>query len=133
MISFLWLKFTNWQPPQAWAEYAKDAVSLNVAFTTAGTLFGLLAGLVWFNRRGGFDADGPLWKRILRYLLGLVGLLVVYLGTKALSGSMIPDAEAAFPYTLRYIRYALVGTWISAGAPWFFVKLNLAGKAVHEL
>lgn len=131
-IPFLWLKFTHWQPPQAWAEYAKDAVSLNIAFTTAGTLFGLLAGLVWFNRRGGFDADGPLWKRILRYLLGLVGLLVVYLGTKALFRWTIPDAEAAFPYTLRYVRYALVGAWLSAGAPWVFVKLNLAGKAVHE-
>lgn len=132
MIPFLWLKFTNWQPPQAWAEYAKDAMSLNVAFTTAGTLFGFLAGLVWFNRRGGFDADGPIWKRILRYLLGLVGLLVVYLGTKALFGSMIPDAEAALPYTFRYIRYALVGAWISAGAPWVFVELNLAGKGSHE-
>ena len=36
------------------------------------------------------------------------------------------------PYLLRYIRYALVGAWISAGAPWFFAKLNLAGRAVHE-
>jgi membrane-associated phospholipid phosphatase len=132
LIPFLWLKFTGWQPPQAWAGHAKDAVSLNVAFTTAGTLFGLLAGLAWLNRQGGFDANGPLWKRILRYPLGLVGLLVFYLGMKALFGSMVPDAEAVFPYVFRYIRYALVGAWISAGAPWVFVKLNLARKAVHE-
>jgi membrane-associated phospholipid phosphatase len=129
LIPFLWLKITNWQPPQAWAEYAKDAVSLSVDFTTAGTLFGLLAGLAWFNHQGGFDANGPLWKRILRYVLGLVGVLVFYLGMKVLFGLIVPDAEAVLPYILRYIRYVLVGAWISAGAPWIFVKLKLAKKA----
>ncbi len=129
LIPFLWLKITNWQPPLAWAEYAKAAVSLKAAFTTAGTLFGLLAGLVWFNHQGGFDTNGPLWKRILRYVLGLVGVLVFYLGLKVLFGLIVPDAEAVLPYILRYIRYVLVGAWISAGAPWIFVKLKLAKKA----
>lgn len=132
VIPFLWLEWIHWQPPQAWAVYAKDAVSLNVAFTSAGTLFGFLAGLFWFDRRGGFDAGGPLWKRILRYLLGMVGLLLVYLGTRALFISTTPDGEAMFPYMLRYARYALVGGWISAGAPWVFAKLNLAGRTIHE-
>jgi len=129
LIPFLWLKITNWQPPQAWAEYTKEAVSMSVAFTTAGTLFGLLAGLAWFNHQGGFDANGPLWKRILRYVLGLIGVLVFYLGMKVLFGLIVPDAETVLPYILRYIRYVLVGAWISAGAPWFFVKLKLAKKA----
>jgi len=128
LISFLWLKITNWQPPQAWAEYVKDAVSLSVVFTTAGTLFGLLAGLAWFNHQGGFDANGPLWKRILRYVLGLVGVLVFCLGMKVLFGLIVPDEEAVLFYILRYIRYVLVGAWISAGAPWIFVKLKLAKK-----
>jgi membrane-associated phospholipid phosphatase len=129
LIPFLWLKITNWQLPQAWAEYAKDALSLSGTFTTAGTLFGLLAGLAWFNHQGGFDASGPLWKRILRYVLGLVGVLVFYLGLKVLFGLIVPDSEAVLPYILRYIRYVMVGAWISAGAPWIFVKLNLAKKA----
>jgi membrane-associated phospholipid phosphatase len=130
LIPFLWLKITNWPPPQVWAEYAKDAVSLSVTFTTAGTLFGLLAGLAWFSHHGGFDANGPLWKRILRYLLGWVGVLVVYIGMKALFGLIVPDADAeVLPYILRYIRYVMIGAWISAGAPWIFVKLKLAEKA----
>jgi membrane-associated phospholipid phosphatase len=129
LIPFLWLKITNWQLPQAWAEYAKDALSLSGTFTTAGTLFGLLAGLAWFNHQGGFDASGPLWKRILRYILGMVGVLVFYLGLKVLFGLIVPDSEAVLPYILRYIRYVLVGAWISAGAPWIFVKLKLAKKA----
>ncbi|MCX6036205.1 MAG: phosphatase PAP2 family protein [Chloroflexi bacterium] len=130
LIPFLYLVIANWQPPQAWAGYAINTVSMSGAFTTAGTLFGLLAGLAWFNRQGGFDANGPIWKRILRYVLGVVGVLVLYLGLKVLFGLIVPDTEAVFPYILRYIRYVLVGAWISSGAPWFFVKLKLARKAV---
>ena len=129
LIPFIWLKITNWQLPPAWAEYAKDAVSLNAAFTTAGMLFGLLAGLAWFNTQGVFEAKGSLWKRILRYILGMVGVLVLYLGLKVLFGLIAPSTEAVLPYILRYIRYVLVGAWISAGAPWIFIKLNLANKA----
>jgi hypothetical protein len=129
LIPFLWLKITNWQPPQAWAEYAKQAVSLSGAITTAGTLFGLLAGLAWFNRQGGFSTDGPIWKRILRFVLGAVGILVFYVGLDVLFGLIVPDAEAVLPYILRYIRYTLVGAWVSAGAPWIFVKLKLARNA----
>lgn len=126
LVPFLCLKITGWQPLPAWAEHARDAVSLSAALTAAGTLFGLLAGMAWLNRRGGFDAGGALWQRILRYLLGLAGVLVFYLGLKALFGWIAPYSEAALPYLLRYIRYALVGAWISAGAPWMFVKLKLA-------
>jgi membrane-associated phospholipid phosphatase len=128
-VPFLWLKLTNWQPPQVWADYAKEAISMSGTFTSAGTLFGLLIGLAWFHRQGGFSADGPIWKRILRFLLGVVGVLVFYLGLKTLFGLIAPDAEALVPYILRYVRYTLVGAWVSAGAPWLFVRLKLAGKA----
>ena len=129
LISFFWLKTTDWQPPQAWAVYAKDAVSLSFTFSTAGTFFGLLTGMAWFNHQGGFDVSGSLWKRILRYLLGLLGVLVFYLGLKVIFGLIAPNAEAVLAYILRYIRYFLIGAWISAGAPWIFVKLKLATKA----
>ena len=129
LIPFLWLKITNWQPPQAWAQYATETISLSGAITTGGTLFGLLAGLAWFNRQGGFSTDGPIWKRILRFVLGAVGILVFYAGLDVLFGLITPDADALLPYLLRFIRYTLVGAWVSAGAPWTFVRLKLAGKA----
>jgi membrane-associated phospholipid phosphatase len=128
LIPFLWLKFTNWQPPQEWAQYATQAVSLSGTITTAGTLFGLLTGLAWFNRKGGFSTTGPIWKRVLCFLLGAVGILVFYVGLDVLFGLIAPDAEAMLPYILRYIRYTLVGAWVSAGAPWLFVRFHLAGK-----
>jgi len=129
LIPYAWLKSTNWQAPQSWAEYAKNAITMSGAFTTAGTFFGLLAGLAWFDRQGGFDSAGPLGKRIMRYLVGVVGVVIFYLGLKVLFGLIAPDSEALFPDILRYIRYFLVGAWMSAGAPWVFVRLNLADKA----
>ncbi len=129
LIPFIWLKCTNWQPPLAWAEYTNAAVSMKAAFTTAGTMFGLLVGLSWINRRGGFDVNGFIWERILRYVLGLAGVLVFYFGLKLLFALFVSGEESVYAYILRYIRYVLVGAWISAGAPWFFIKLSLARKS----
>jgi hypothetical protein len=126
LIPYLWLKISNWQPPAEWASFATQAVSLEGALVSGGTLFGFLAGLAWFNRRGGFSTAGPLWKRFLRFLLGVVGILVFYVGLDFVFGLIAPGGEALVPFILRYIRYSLVGAWVSAGAPWVFVKLKLA-------
>lgn len=129
LIPFLGLKYNNWQAPEAWAQYATEAVSMSGALTAGGTLFGLLAGLAWFNRQGGFSAEGSAWKRVVRFLLGAVGVLVFYLGLDILFGLIAPDAEALLPYMLRFIRYTVIGAWVSAGAPWIFVRLKLAERS----
>lgn len=135
----LWLQ-ANWQIPAIWLQNAAQAfpegelpapVALSGAITPAATLFGLLAGLAWFNRRGGFSTSGPAWKRILRYVIGLVGVLVFYIGLKMLFGLFVPDGEALLAYILRYVRYALVGAWVSAGAPFVFILLKLADRKLE--
>ena len=130
LVPYFWMKIGNWQAPVNWAKFATGAVSISGAFTTGGTWFGFLAGLAWINHAGGFNAKGPFVERLLRYLLGLVGVLIFYLGLKVVFGMISPDTESLVPYVLRYSRYMLVGAWVSAGAPWFFIKLKLAGKAV---
>jgi membrane-associated phospholipid phosphatase len=129
VIPFTWLKVTGWHPPSSWASYADQAISLEGALTSSGALFGLLAGLAWFNHQGGFSADGPIWKRLLRFVLGAAVILILRFGLDYLFGLVAPDTEAALPYFLRYLRYTLIGVWVSAGAPWVFIKLTLAGKA----
>ncbi len=129
LIPYLWLKLSNWQPPSEWASFASQAVSLEGGLVSAGTLFGLMAGLAWFDRQGGFSTDGPVWQRLLRFVVGAMGILVFYLGLDVLFGLIAPAGEALAPFTLRYIRYTLVGAWVSGGAPWVFVKLKLAKKA----
>jgi membrane-associated phospholipid phosphatase len=124
VIPFLWQRVTNWQPPQDWAAYATQAFSLQDAFTSAGTIFGLFVGLVWLARQGGFQTKGPWGELVLRYLLGVAGILIIRYGLKFI----FPDGETVLAYFFRYLRYTLIGFWVAGGAPWIFVRLNLAEK-----
>jgi len=100
---------------------APNPFSLETLTTTAGTLFGLCIGLAWMAPRGGFNASGPFWKRTVRFVVGMIGVLILYAGLKVI----FPSGDAFVPYIFRYIRYTIVGFWVSAGAPWTFAKLNL--------
>lgn len=122
----------GWTLPALWMENAIEAgveklpapVTLNGTIASAAALFGMLAGLAWMNTQGGFDSQGPLLQRFGRLILGVVGILAIYAGLKAI----FPHNEDLLSYVFRYLRFALVGAWISAGAPWLFVKLKLAQK-----
>jgi membrane-associated phospholipid phosphatase len=128
-IPYAWHLMTGWQPPESWAAFATQAVSLKGIFTTTGTLFGFMVGLAWLSKQGGFSTAGSFWKRLLRFLLGMAGVLALYLGLDILFGLIAPETETILPFVLRFIRYTLVGAWVSAGAPRLFIQLNLAGKA----
>ena len=120
----------NFVVPQEWIDNATHAgaeapapfaFSMDALVTSAATLFGLCTGLAWMAPRGGFNASGPIWKRAARYVAGLIGVLILYVGLKAI----FPDGNTFVPYIFRYIRYAIIGFWVSGGAPWIFAKLNL--------
>lgn len=122
IAGFVWLQRSGWQAPGEWAAFAGEAVSLEGALTSAGTLFGLLAGVAWLQSRGGFQEKGTLLQQILRYALGILGVLAIRYGLKMI----FPEGEAWLPWALRYVRYALIGFWVTGGAPWLFIKLKLA-------
>jgi membrane-associated phospholipid phosphatase len=113
--------------PAEWTENAlrvglvPDPVSIEGIFTSAGSLFGLAAGAAWIAARGGYQASGPLGKRAMCYVIGLVGIMVLWFGL----GQLFPDGETITPLFLRYLRYSLVGSWITAGAPWLFFHFKL--------
>lgn len=110
--------------PQTWIEGAGEVIEpyhYEGLLTTAGAFFGLGLGVILLTRSGGFDAGGPVWQRVLRYLVGLVGVLALYLGL----GSIFPDEIDLISYTLRFIRYILIGFWIAFGAPKVFTLLKL--------
>ena len=116
-------------PGEWFANAARDGVdapnpfvfSMETLITSAATLFGACIGLAWMARRGGFNASGPLWKRVARFVVGLIGVLVLYAGLKA----VFPSGDTFVPHVFRYIRYTFLGFWISGAAPWTFAKLNL--------
>jgi len=90
--------------------------------TAVGALMGAATGLVLERRWVGFCSDGPWWKRFMRYFVGVVVLVGVWLGLRTAFYQLAPAD------LYRVIRYALVGLWGGLGAPWLFVKLKLAEK-----
>ncbi|NPU84047.1 MAG: phosphatase PAP2 family protein [Syntrophaceae bacterium] len=134
VIAFV--SWNGWVLPADWVANARQAganplpapVTLNGAVTFSAALFGMLAGLVWMDSKGGYGSDGSFRGRCGRLLPGFAGLLMIYLGLRAI----FPHGETVSSYALRYLRFALVGLWISAGAPWLFMKLNMARSLKTE-
>ena len=138
VVSLIMIGLGTWQVarldgyviPQEWIDNAlrsgeaPDPISMEGFLTSAGTLFGLAAGLAWTASRGGYQAEGPLLNRILRAVIGLIGIFILWRGL----GVIFPQGENLLSYLLRYFRYTLVGLWISAAAPWLFFHFKLALK-----
>jgi len=88
----------------------------------AGTLMGLGIGIVLERNWLDFEADGPLNKRVFRFVLGVVMLMAVQGGLKYLFSSIGPET------LVRFFRYLVIGFWITFVSPWIFLKLRLAGE-----
>ena len=109
----------------AYPEEPIEPLKLSNVITSAATLFGLCMGFFWLQEQGGFDANtGAWWQRALRFLIGLVGVAVLWMGL----GEVFPDGEHLVSWLLRYLRYGLVGVWISGLSPWIYVRLGLGAK-----
>jgi len=89
-----------------------------------GILMGLVAGVLIELRWVRFSAKGPLWQRVLRYVVGGIILVGMWLGLKVI----LPDEPETTALIFRLIRYALVGAWAALGAPWLFVSVGLAPR-----
>lgn len=119
---------TGWVMPADWAARAGDIdpFSLDGTFTMAGTWFGLLTGYVWLmEKRGAFLASQGGWKRVLRFLVGLIGIVILWFGL----GQVFPRGANLLSYSLRFVRYSLTGWWASWIAPLVFEKLSLLNFA----
>jgi hypothetical protein len=119
----------GWTMPVAWSQNAAraggelpDPLALSGLVTSSATLFGLLAGLAWITPRGGYRVAPQVRNRILQYLVGLVGVGLLYLGLKV----VFPSGDDLVAYTFRFVRYTLVSFWVTGLAPFIFLKLNLS-------
>ncbi len=123
----------SWTLPQIWVTNAAVAtpgsapitpLTLSDTISDAGALFGFAAGAILLPSWGGFNARGPISMRALRFFVGVVGVLVIWLGLDLI----LPGGENLVGFSLRYLRYALTGFWISGLAPLLFTRLHLAEK-----
>jgi membrane-associated phospholipid phosphatase len=95
------------------------------AVGVAGTFFGLVVGAVLIFHRGGFDARGMWWKRGVRFAVGVIGVTILWWGLR----KVFPRDMSLVSQVLRYVRYGLLGFWVTYGAPWVFIKLGLQDTA----
>jgi membrane-associated phospholipid phosphatase len=123
------LLVSGWQIPIEWTQNALlvgdipvDPLDMSGSITLAGVAFGFLGGLAYWVKRHGLPEIGKkTYKLIFRYLLGMAGLAVIYVGLKLI----LPEEPELLGQVLRYIRYTLIGVWVTAIAPSIFRKLKI--------
>ncbi|MFO7625070.1 MAG: phosphatase PAP2 family protein [Anaerolineales bacterium] len=127
---------SDWTIPQIWVENAASAnpdaepinpLSLSGIVSNSGALFGLIAGVTLLPYFGGFNAGGAYWKRAVRFVIGVIGVLLIWRGL----GVLLPGGENMVGFAFRYFRYALIGGWISGLAPIIFTRTGLADGSNH--
>ncbi|MHC1784039.1 MAG: phosphatase PAP2 family protein [Anaerolineaceae bacterium] len=120
----------GWQVPAEWKSNALtgwpenpiNPLSIRNLIKSAGTILGMLTGAAWIDRKyPGYSIRGTASQKWQRLALGLAGLLVIYAGL----GMVISKDSSLLPITLTYIRFALVGLWVTGLAPYLFIKTRL--------
>jgi undecaprenyl-diphosphatase len=91
------------------------------AITAAGTLAGACSGMAVTGRRLSLEMSGTVWQRALRLAIGLLILFLLYVGLKM----VFPPEEHAAYLLFRFVRYVVLGVWVTLGAPWLFAVLHL--------
>ena len=76
-----------------------------------GAALGMVAGFTLERRYVGFPVRLPMWKQVLKVLIGLAVLFGLQMGLT----SLLPAGPL-----FRFTRYALIGLWGTLGAPWTF-------------
>lgn len=122
----------TWQIPQSWIDTAvrngsvlmPEPYDITGFITTAGIWLGVGVGAVWLSHRGGFDARGTGIQQLYRFLLGVIVTGIIWLGLD----QVFPDGVTLVAFAFRLLRYALVGAWITAGAPAVFIRLKWATR-----
>jgi membrane-associated phospholipid phosphatase len=123
-----------WEIPGFWIQNALLAtpdgepikpLAISGVVSNAAVFFGVSAGYVIMNQMGGFNTKGKISQQVLKYFIGIIGVLVVWRGLDII----FPEGEEILALVFRYIRYGLAGIWISLGAPWVFVRIKLSESA----
>ena len=120
---------TSWQMPAEWINTAAltggavpDPFNMEGIITLGGVAFGFMSGYaIWVKKFGQPKALGSALKRFARYIVGIVGVIALYLGLKMI----FPEEPLALGFILRFIRYTLIGLWVTYFAPLIFKKLKL--------
>ncbi|MDO5701770.1 MAG: phosphatase PAP2 family protein [Lachnospiraceae bacterium] len=96
---------------------AKDSLSMGA------TGIGISIGLMLEPRFAGFSNEGTFFRKIIRFLIAIVGSLAILKGIKAAAGTGIP---------VTVIRYLLTGIYAAFGAPMIAVLTGLSSRETPQ-
>ncbi len=99
-----------------------EALGIEEMATAVGSLFGIGIGINLESSRTRFKIDGPVWKRVLRYLLGMVITVAIWAGLDA----VFPADPMWLGIPLRILRYFLTMLFVGYYGPDLFVRVKLA-------
>lgn len=128
--------FSEWEMPADWAARAGeiDPLSIDGTLTMAGTWFGMLGGFALLRgKHGVLSTKASFFKLVLRYLIGVIGVFIIYLGLGQLFEFISESVGLPwFEGLLRFLRYSLIGMWVSFLAPLLFRSLKIADFKLLE-
>lgn len=113
-----------WTMDPEWAARAGDInpYSLDGTFLLGGVWFGFLAGYVFLTeKKGAFLAAEGGWRRVARFLVGVIGVIILYIGL----GQVFPREADVLSFSLRFLRFTLIGLWIAWISPILFEKMKI--------
>lgn len=127
LLVYVLILFLIGQPDTTvpWAEFipAAELSAIEGVVMGVSTLLGVGIGLIFEASRIRFLVAGPVWKRALRYIIGLVVMLAIWAGLR----SVFPTDPLWLALPFRTLRYLLLALWVTYYAPLLFVRLRLAG------
>lgn len=131
----LLIRFINsaWELPAEWVENASrwleagetlDPYELSGLVSYSGVFFGFSVGAVCLQKWGGLLKRSGYAQLIGRYMVGVTGLVILYFGLDTL----FPEGASMLAFLFRYIRYGLVGFWVTGLAPLIFRRIGLGNS-----
>ena len=107
--------------------YAAEVASYEDVVFSLAVWLGLGIGLIFERSRVRFRVDGSRQMRTGRYLLGVLLVLGLQFGLRALFARAWPvESGLVFALVLRFVRYYLVGILAVYYVPMLFVYIGLA-------
>ncbi len=101
-------------------------ISLDPKSVNAAAFLGMMIGYIMITDRYSFSADGTILIKSLRFIAGIIGVVIVYAGLKFI----FPHEGDSLYSLFRFIRYMFLGGWVTLGAPLLFNKIKLSGGKI---
>lgn len=106
--------------------------SMGEAPLTLGFLLGILWGHRWQKQWLQWNIKGDMWHHLVRGLLGVVVIFLLRFLLRELFGLFLSGEETLGWSLLTFLRYCIIGFWVTLGAPYVFLRAGLYPREETE-